>query len=122
MGETTAYLSPNGDNSSRADGPATRLVVATVEGVATFRRADESAPWRLTDRSLSECHVGSLLFEPVSGRLFAGAHADGGLWVSEDEAGSWRRLTAGLDRPHIYSLAARRIGDRVTLFAGIWRM
>ncbi len=118
MGETTAYLSPNGDNSSRADGPATRLVVATVEGVATFRRAGESAPWRLTDRSLSECHVGSLLFEPVSGRLFAGAHADGGLWVSEDEAGSWRRLTDGLDRPHIYSLAARRIGDRVTLFAG----
>ena len=118
MGETTAYLSPNGDNLSRGDGPATRLVVATVEGVATFRRGGRGAPWHLTDRSLSGCHVGSLLFEPVSGKLFAGAHADGGLWVNDDEVGSWRRLTDGLDRPHIYSLAARRIGDRVTLFAG----
>ena len=118
MGETTAYLSPNGDNLSRGDGPATRLVVATVEGVATFRRGGRGAPWHLTDRSLSECHVGSLLFEPVSGKLFAGAHADGGLWVNDDEVGSWRRLTNGLDRPHMYSLAARRIGDRVTLFAG----
>ena len=55
----------------------------------------------------------SLLFEPVSGKL-AVAHADGRLWVNDDEVGSWRRLTNGLDRPHIYSLAARRITDRVT--------
>ena len=119
MGETTAYLSPNGDNLSRGGGPATRLVVATVEGVATFRRAGRDAPWHLTDRSLEERHVGSLLHEPVSGRLLAGAHADGGLWVSEDGAGAaWRQLSDGLDRPHIYGLARRRIGDRVSLFAG----
>ena len=119
MGETTAYLSPNGDNLSRGGGPATRLVVATVEGVAIFRRAGRDAPWHLTDRSLEERHVGSLLHEPVSGRLFAGAHADGGLWVSEDGAGAaWHQLSDGLDRPHIYGLARRRIGDRVSLFAG----
>lgn len=119
MGEVTAYLSPNGDNESRGDGPATRLVVGTVEGVATFRRDSQDAPWRLTDRSLAERHVGSLLYEPDSGKLFAGAHSDGGLWVSDDGQGTaWRPLTNGLDRPHIYGLAARRNGERVSLFAG----
>ena len=119
MGETTAYLSPNGDNSSHGDGPATRMVVATVEGVATFRRDSPDMPWYLSDRSLSDRHIGALLFEPVSGKLFAGAHADGGLWVSDDgEGASWRQLTNGLDRPHMYGLAARHIADQVTIFVG----
>ena len=119
MTETTTYLSPNGQNTTRGEGPATRLLVATVEGVATLRRETPDAPWARTDRSLADRHVGALLFEPVSGKLFAGAHSDGGLWVSDDGEGvEWRPLTNGLDRPHIYSLAARRIGDKVTLFAG----
>ncbi len=119
MTEITAYLSPNGLAMTRGDGPATRLLVATLEGVATLRRETPDAPWRLADRSLADRHVGALVFEPVSGKLFAGAHADGGLWVSDDGAGAdWRPLTNGLDRPHVYSLAARRIGDRATLFLG----
>ena len=119
MTEATAYLSPNGDNMTRGDGPATRLLVATVEGVVTLRRETPDAPWALAGRSLADRHVGSLLFEPGSGKLFAGAHGDGGLWVSDDgEGAGWRRLANGLDRPHIYSLAARRRGDRVTMFLG----
>ena len=119
MTDVTTYLSPNGQNTSRGAGPATRLMVATVEGVATLRREGADAPWRLADRSLADRHVGSLMFEPVSGKLFAGAHADGGLWVSDDgEGADWRPLTNGIDRPHVYTVEARRIGDRVTLFAG----
>jgi len=119
MTETTTYLSPNGQDTTRGDGPATRLLVATVEGVATLRRETPDSSWAVTDRSLTDRHVGALLFEPVSGKLFAGAHLDGGLWVSDDGTGAgWRQVTGGLDRPHIYSLAARRIGDAVTIFAG----
>ena len=119
MTETTTYLSPNGQDTSRGDGPATRILVATVEGVATLRRETPDSSWALTDCSLTDRHVGALLFEPVSDKLFAGAHLDGGLWVSDDGAGArWRQVTCGLDRPHIYSLAARRIGDAVTIFAG----
>ncbi len=119
MTETTTYLSPNGQNATTGDGPATCLVVATVEGVATLRRGAPESEWRLIGRSLADRHVGALQYEPVSGKLFAGAHSDGGLWVSDDGAGDdWRELTNGIDRPHIYSLAARRSGDRVTLFAG----
>ena len=72
MNETTTYLSPNGQDMTRGDGPATRILVATVEGVATLTRATPDAPWKLTDRSLSHRHIGSMVFEPVSGKLFAG--------------------------------------------------
>ena len=119
MAELTAFLSPNGQSTSQGDGPATRLKVATVEGLATLTRSEAGAPWTLAGRSLVDRHIGSLLFEPMSGKLFAGAHDDGGLWVSDDGLGNdWRPLTNGLDRPHIYTLAARRVGDQVTLFLG----
>jgi len=119
MTETTAYLSPNGQDFTQGAGPTTRLMVATVAGVATLRRAAPDAPWRHTGTSLADRHIGSLLYEPVTGKLFAGAHHDGGLWVSDDGEGArWRQVAKGLARPHIYSLAERRNGDRVTLFLG----
>lgn len=119
MTDVTTYLSPNGQNVTHGDGPATRILVATLEGVAVLRRAEAGAPWRLDGRTLADRHIGQLVFEPGSGRLFAGAHADGGLWVSDDGTGDeWRPLTRGLDRPHIYALAARRTGARTTLFLG----
>lgn len=119
MPETTTYLSPNGDNLTHGDGPALTILAATLEGVVTLSRKGPDDAWDLADRSLSDRHIGSLVFEPGSGKLYAGAHANGGLWVSDDGRGDdWRALTKGLDRPHIYSLAARRIGDRVTLFLG----
>jgi photosystem II stability/assembly factor-like uncharacterized protein len=119
MTDITAYLSPNGQNSTEGAGPATRLQVATVEGMATLTRKGPGAPWVHAGSSLQERHLGSLLYEPVSGKLFAGAHEDGGLWVSDDGEGrAWREATKGLDRPHIYSLAARNVGGKVTLFLG----
>jgi photosystem II stability/assembly factor-like uncharacterized protein len=116
----TMYLSPNGGPSkTEGAGPPTRILIATLEGVVTLARDGAGASWTLADRSLAERHIGALLYEPVSGKLFAGAHSDGGLWVSDDgEGADWRQLTEGLDRPHIYSLAARDVGGTVTLLAG----
>ena len=119
MSEITAYLSPNGQSVTQGDGPATRILVATLRGVVTLRRDRPDAKWQFVDRSLADRHVGELVFEPVSGKLFAGCHADGGLWVSADGTGArWRPLTKGLDRSHIYALATRRVGEQVTLFLG----
>jgi photosystem II stability/assembly factor-like uncharacterized protein len=119
MTEITAYLSPNGQNFSEGTGPATHLQVATIEGVATLTRKDGNAPWTHTGSSLTDRHVGSLVYEPVSGKLFAGTHENGGLWVSDDGQGkSWREVKKGLTRPHIYALAGRNVSGRVTLLAG----
>ena len=119
MTSGTSYLSPNGANLIEGEGPPTCLVAATLEGVVTLERDGPGNPWTSTARSLNERHVGALVYEPVSGKLFAGAHANGGMWVSDDGTGeSWRAINKGLDRPHIYSLTTRTIGDSVTLFAG----
>ena len=119
MTHITTFLSPSGQQQTMGSGPATRIQVGTLEGVATLERATPDAPWALTARSLADRHVAALVYEEGSGKLFAAAHADGGLWVSDDGDGkSWRPLTNGLDRPHMYSMAARRRGDQVTLFLG----
>lgn len=119
MTQVTTYLSPNGQQTTRGEGPATRILVGSLEGVATLERDTPNSPWSLTGRSLEDRHVGELVYEAGSGKLFAGAHADGGLWVSDDGAGkSWRRIGQDIEKQHMYALAARRNGDRVTLFAG----
>ncbi|MEE2761702.1 MAG: glycosyl hydrolase [Pseudomonadota bacterium] len=119
MTSGTSYLSPNGCNMIAGDGPPDRLVAATLKGVVTLERNGSGGAWDIAARSLEDRHVGSMVFEPVSGKLFVGAHADGGMWVSDDGAGeSWRPLEQGIDRPHIYALTARTRGDAVTLFAG----
>ena len=68
MAEITTYLSPNGRQTSSGDGPATRILVATVNGVATMRRASPSAPWSPEGKSLETNHVSCLEFEESSGR------------------------------------------------------
>ncbi len=119
MTHLTAYLSPNGQSITHGEAPVNHLQIATVEGIVSLRRAALGSAWTEAEHSLTDLHIGSLLFEPQSGKLFAGAHHDGGLWVSDDGAGKeWRPLTDGLDRPHIYSLATRTIEDHVTLFLG----
>lgn len=117
--QSTAMLSPNGQQETEGTGPATRLLVATTKGVATLERAAPGAPWVRTGDSLAEQHVGALLVEPVSGKLFAGAHGGGGIWIDDDGgARRWRHAIDGLTRPNVYSLALRRRGRTVTLFAG----
>lgn len=119
MNQITTFLSPSGQQRTSGGGPATRIQVGTLEGMATLERDGAGAPWRLTGRSLADRHIAALVYEEGSGKLFAAAHDDGGLWVSDDGAGKgWRQLTKGLDRPHMYSMAARRRGDDVTLFLG----
>jgi len=119
MTDNITYLSPNGQNVSFGTGTVTRIHAGRIEGVVTLDRQLRGKPWVETARALDHLHVGSLLYDGGSGKLFAGCHHGGGLWVSENGGeGEWRQLGNGIDRPHIYSLSSRVVEDRVTLFAG----
>jgi len=113
-----ALLSCNGGVTTMGDGPATRLLVATLHGVHVFRRASSSDIWRLTDRKLIDWHISALLFEPRSGLVFAGGHYDAGLWVSDDLGENWAPCNNGLESRHIYTLAAQERPDGTTLWLG----
>jgi photosystem II stability/assembly factor-like uncharacterized protein len=116
----TAILSPNGQQTTRGEGPATGLLVATLKGVMRLERPAVGAAWAVAAQSLAERHVSAMLLEPGSGKLFAGAHGEGGVWVSDDGLGSdWRPVANGLDRTNVYALAGRRVGNAVTIFAGV---
>ena len=115
----TSYLSPNGQSLTSGNGTVTRILVATVNGIAVLEREARGRHWSVTGRMLDDCHIGAIVKEPVSGKLFAGCHHSGGIYVSDDgEGASWRQVNAGLDREHVYTLAARETGGTVTLFAG----
>jgi photosystem II stability/assembly factor-like uncharacterized protein len=115
----TAYLSPNGQTTTHGTAPVTRIQVATIEGMATLTRQAPGAPWIHSASSLTDLHIGSLLFEPTSNKLIAGTHENGGIWISDDGEGrTWRQVKKGPDRPHVYALAQRSVGGKVTLFAG----
>ena len=119
MTKNVTYLSPNGQNVSFGTGTVTRMLVGTINGVVTLDRRLRGKPWVESARGLKGLHIGALLCEPGSGKLFAGCHADGGLWVSDDGEGvEWRRLAVGLSHEHIYALAMRENSGVVSLFAG----
>ncbi len=108
----TALLSPNGQQETQGEGPTTRLFVATINGVVRLERAAPDAAWAVTGEALGGKHASSLLIEESSGKLFAGAHGEEGVWVSDDGAGaSWRSVSNGIENRNIYSLAAAPRGN-----------
>lgn len=112
-----ALLSCNGGVETRGEGPARRLLVATLNGVHAFEREPGEA-WRLTGRHLVDHHISALLFEPTSGLLFAGGHYHAGLWVSRDLGESWTAANEGLESGHIYTLACQQRGEETVLWLG----
>lgn len=110
-------LSCNGGCETRGDDPANRLLAATLHGIHVFER-DNGGAWQLMARKLVDHHISCILHEPKSGLTFAGAHYDGGLWVSEDEGDTWSPCNEGLESGHIYCLAAQQNGDETTLWLG----
>lgn len=112
-----ACLSPNGQNVNKGNGPPTRLLVATLRGVAVLERERAGAPW--TDRGLrlEGHHCGSLMFEPRRGGVFAGMHS-GGLYFSPDGGEIWEKRSDGITIEHVFSLGYADRGGDVVLYAG----
>jgi photosystem II stability/assembly factor-like uncharacterized protein len=111
----TVSLSPNGVITHKEAAPPSRLVVATLKGLAILER--KAGAWRLAGRALEGQHIGSLMVEPKQGGIFAGAH-EGALYFSGDDGASWEKRMNGIDIEHIFSLAYAEETSGTVLYAG----
>jgi photosystem II stability/assembly factor-like uncharacterized protein len=100
------------NSSSRSDD----VLVGTARGVVRISR--RGSGWEATETTLEGKHIGALLIEPTSGKIFAGSYKDGSVDVSEDGGHTWRASDTGLTERDVYSLEAKRIGGRLRLFCG----
>jgi photosystem II stability/assembly factor-like uncharacterized protein len=110
-------LSHSGPNVYSSSAPARELLVGTLDGVVIFEREGLGAPWREARRALPGRHISSIVVEPDSGTVFAGAF-HGGLHASTDGGRTWERREAGLGFEDVFSMSARRFDGRTRLFAG----
>lgn len=113
----TICLSHGGPTAYRSDQPSNRLLIATVEGIATLERDGAGEPWQETGRVLSEYHTIGIAREPDAGVILACSH-DGGLHISEDDGQTWERRTDGIATDNVYCVNYVRSNGDVRLFAG----
>lgn len=110
-------LSPGGSDIFESTEPPDTLLVGSTEGVLSLTRRQDRVGWELAGRSLSDCHIHALLFEPQSRLLFAGVHK-GSVFVSADLGRNWEPRCEGLSEADVYCLASSTWDGKVTLFAG----
>jgi photosystem II stability/assembly factor-like uncharacterized protein len=108
-------VSPNGKNYYETPARDDEVLVATTDGMVALNRS--GGEWRESRRMLDGKHIGSIVVEPRSGLIFAGAHK-GGLWASEDGGQSWDRTDSGIESDDIYAMNSVQAGDQVRLYAG----
>ena len=110
-------LSHGGTTIYSSTTPSQQILVGTREGAVTIERETGHSHWRITNRAIADKHISAIMTEPESGLTFAGAFL-GGVLVSADGGKSWEARNDGMTQNNVYSLAAKRIGGRVRVFAG----
>src|SRR5262249_51341399 len=110
-------VSPNGRSTYVGEDPPSRLLVATIEGIAVLERTGTDGDWRHDTTVLDGLHISSILVEPTRGGIFAGVHGSG-LYRSLDGGQTWELKTRGLTADHVFTVAAVQRGGEVVLYAG----
>ncbi len=101
----------------RAAASDSRLLVATMRGVAVLDRDRPTDGWQLTRVSLPDRHVSALLFEPSRGGVFAATHGNG-IFFSADRGETWAPASRGLTLQNVFSLNYSVVDGTLTLLAG----
>jgi photosystem II stability/assembly factor-like uncharacterized protein len=109
-GGTTVYTTPSRSNE---------VLIGTREGVMIIGRTDGGTGWSLVHHALPEHHISSIIEEPASGLLFAGAFGDGSVHASADAGRTWELRDNGLTLKDVYTVAAGRVNGTVRVFAGV---
>ena len=106
-------LSHGGDTIYCSSAPSQELLVGTLKGIDILERHEGG--WRVAHRALTDLHLSSIVIEPESGMIFAGAF-QGSVHASADGGRTWERRDAGLTQDDVYSLASVRRQDGVRLY------
>jgi photosystem II stability/assembly factor-like uncharacterized protein len=109
-------LSHGGSNVYSSTEPSRQLWVATQDGLVLFEREDRGH-WREARRALRGQHISSIIFEPASGVMFAGAFF-GSIHASADGGKNWERRDNGMPIHDVYSLASNVVDGKVRVYAG----
>jgi photosystem II stability/assembly factor-like uncharacterized protein len=112
--DAVVSLSNGGATTVRADRPAERLVVGTVDGVFTLEGGGED--WAVVGRALEGCAVGAVADLP-SGTLIAATH---GLGVarSTDGGRTWAWSNDGLAQFDLWAARGGRLHGRDVALVG----
>ena len=110
------FLSHGGATMYESSSPTGQVLVGTKEGIVTIEKNGGSG-WRVAGRVLEDKFISSIIREPDSGLLFAGAFF-GGIHVSADDGKTWEPRVNGLSQTDVYSLASVRMGSKVRIYAG----
>lgn len=108
-GGTTVYTSP-----SRSD----EILVGTFGGVMIIGRIDGGTGWEVIHRALPDHYISSIVEEPESGLLFAGAFGEGSVHVSADNGRTWELRDSGIKEKDVYTVATAKVDGKVRMFAG----
>jgi photosystem II stability/assembly factor-like uncharacterized protein len=121
-------LSPGGQTITVGQRPSEQLLAGTTDGIFAFVRRNGS--WTLRERFLTGEHISSLLYEPRSETLFAGAYAgeyEGAprsgagrrpLYASADLGKSWEPRGEGISERNLFTLNLQTLGSQARLYAG----
>jgi photosystem II stability/assembly factor-like uncharacterized protein len=110
------FLSHGGTSVYDSKSLSDEVLVGTVAGIFSIRR-EQTNRWSVSERYLEGLHIHTLVMEPSSGLLFAGAHK-GSLHVSSDNGKTWQHRDNGLTKKDIYCLSLANRQNAVKLYVG----
>jgi photosystem II stability/assembly factor-like uncharacterized protein len=110
-------LSHGGSNIYSSSSRSQEVLVATKDGVIAIERVDNESHWNITRQSLKNRHISSIIIEPQSGMIFAGAFF-GSVYASSDGGKTWEERGKGITYDDVYSLSHVRRPGGVCLYAG----
>src|SRR5207244_6296076 len=109
-------LSHGGSNIYSSTEQTHQVWVATKDGIVLVEHADDGQ-WRVAHRALRGLHISSIIFEPKSRMMLAGAFF-GSVHASSDGGKSWERRETGLTVHDVYSLASAVVEGKARIYAG----
>ena len=109
-------LSHGGSNIYSSPSRTEELLVGTKEGIVILKRGS-GTQWDVVHHALPDQFISSMIIEPESKTIFAGAFY-GSVHASMDGGRTWQRRDNGLTVHDVYSLASVKFNGKVRVYAG----